>query len=194
MPKVVDHEQRRDEVAHAVIRLVSRSGTNRLTVRDAASESGWSTGMLSHYFANKRELLVSALRLVARRVGLQIKAVVSEPGVDPLEALATALTFDDDDTRVWLAFWGEALADPDLTEEQCVYLRNTIRLLEPIIVRGQRDGTIRADLEPAFLARMLLAVGDGLCVQSVFDPAVSGMTTKREHMRRFIELIAPARG
>ena len=41
---------------------------------------------------------------------------------------------------------------------------------------------------------MLLAVGDGLCVQSVFDPAVSGMTTKREHMRRFIELIAPARG
>ena len=80
---------------------------------------------------------MSALRLVARRVGLQIKAVVSEPGVDPLEVLATALTFDDDDTRVWLAFWGEALADPDLTVEQCVYLRNTIRLLEPIIVRGR---------------------------------------------------------
>ena len=174
-----------------MIRLISRSGTNRLTVRDAALESGWSTGMLSHYFTNKRELLVSALRLVARRSGRQIKAVVSEPAADPLDALATALTFDDDDTRVWMAFWGEALADPDLIEEQCLYLRNTIRLLEPIIVRGQREGTIRADLEPAFLARMLLAVGDGLCVQSVFDPAVSSMATKREHMRLFMELIAP---
>jgi len=30
-------------------------------------------------------------------------------------------------------------------------------------------------------------------VQSVFDPAVAAMTTKREHMRRFIELIAPPR-
>ena len=192
MPKVVDHGQRRDEVAHAVMRLISRSGTNRLTVRDAVLESGWSTGMLSHYFTNKRELLVSALRLVARRAGRQIKAVVSEPSAHPLDALATALTFDDDDTRVWMAFWGEALADPDLTEEQCRYLRNTIGLLEPVIARGQREGTIRTDLEPVFLARMLLAVGDGLCVQSVFDPTVSGMTIKREHLRRFMELLAPA--
>ena len=191
MPKVVDHEQRRDEVALAVIRLISRSGTNRLTVRDAAAESGWSTGMLSHYFTNKRELLASALRFVARRTGLQIKAVVADPQVEPLDGLATALTFEDEDTRVWLAFWGEALADDALSEEQCRYISNTIRLLEPIIVRGQREGAIRADLTPAFLARMLLAVGDGLCVQSVFDPGITG-ATKHDHLRRFVQLIAPA--
>jgi AcrR family transcriptional regulator len=48
MPKVVDHEQRRGELAAAVWSLASREGLEAVTVRRVAEEAGWSTGALVH--------------------------------------------------------------------------------------------------------------------------------------------------
>ena len=60
MPKIVDHEARRAELAAAVWRLASREGLGAVTMRGVAAEAGWSTGALGHYFADKEELLVFA--------------------------------------------------------------------------------------------------------------------------------------
>ena len=57
MPKVVDVEQRRAELAAAVARVIARSGIEGATMRQVAAEAGWTTGTLVHYFTNKRELL-----------------------------------------------------------------------------------------------------------------------------------------
>jgi AcrR family transcriptional regulator len=57
MPKVVDHEQRREELAAAVWRIASRDGLDAVTIRAVANEAGWSTGALHHYFADKEDLL-----------------------------------------------------------------------------------------------------------------------------------------
>ena len=68
MPKVVDHEERRAELAAAVWRLASSDGLEAVTVRRVAEEAGWSTGAVVHYFADKEELLLFAFSTVADRV------------------------------------------------------------------------------------------------------------------------------
>src|SRR5919198_1840349 len=67
MPRIVDHEQRRAEVAAAVWRIVSRDGLEAATVRRVAAETGMSTSVVSHYFAGKDDLLRLAFRIVVAR-------------------------------------------------------------------------------------------------------------------------------
>jgi len=61
MPRIVDHEERRAEVAAAVWRIVSRDGLEAATVRRVAAETGMSTSVVSHYFAGKDELVTEYL-------------------------------------------------------------------------------------------------------------------------------------
>ena len=62
MPKLVDADQRRGELAEAAARVIARSGIDGASMREVAAEAGWTTGALVHYFANKQELLAFTLQ------------------------------------------------------------------------------------------------------------------------------------
>ncbi|WP_051163567.1 TetR/AcrR family transcriptional regulator [Nocardia brevicatena] len=61
MPKVVDREQRRDEVVAALWRLAYRDGWDAVSLRKVASEAGLSLGSVQHYFAGLDDLLDHAV-------------------------------------------------------------------------------------------------------------------------------------
>src|SRR5687768_17144153 len=129
MPKIVDHEERREELAAAVWRLASRDGLEAVTIRAVAAEAGWSTGALHHYFSDKEELLLFAFQTVADRVGRRL-AAAREAAREPLELLRTMLSeglpLDEArraEVRVWFSFLGLALTRPVLARAQRVAYR-----------------------------------------------------------------------
>ncbi len=63
MPRVVDHEHRRTEIARAAIGVIAEKGLVAATVRDVAEAASCSTGMVNHYFADKDALLLAAAKL-----------------------------------------------------------------------------------------------------------------------------------
>src|SRR5438105_3836310 len=58
MPVFVDHEERRRQVIAVASRLIAAAGLEAVTVRDVAEAADCSTAIVSHYFRNKRELLL----------------------------------------------------------------------------------------------------------------------------------------
>jgi AcrR family transcriptional regulator len=119
VPKIVDHEQRRQELGHAVWRVIRRDGVDQASVRTVAKEAGWSPGALRHYFGSQSELLAFAMRLVVERVEDRVGAL--DTAGDPREAveqvLRELLPLDDErraENEVWLAFTARALIDPGL--------------------------------------------------------------------------------
>ena len=68
MPKIVDHELRRQELLAATWRVIARTGIVGVTTREIAREAGFSTGVLAHYFADKEDILAAALRLSHQQV------------------------------------------------------------------------------------------------------------------------------
>ena len=68
MPKIVDHDARRDEIAHVACRVVASHGFEQATVVRIAREAGYTTGMVAHYFDSKQEIILAALRLILRRI------------------------------------------------------------------------------------------------------------------------------
>ena len=176
MPKVVDHVQRRADLAEAVWRLVSREGLDALTMRRVAAEAGWSTGALVHYFAGKEELLLFAFQTTADRVGGRIvKAAkkVEDPSELLRVQLVEGLPIDAErraEVRVWFAFLGLALTRPSLAAAGRDAYRVWRRRIAKTIERGQREGSFRAGIDPEREAAELVALVDGLAVQATFEP------------------------
>jgi TetR/AcrR family transcriptional regulator, transcriptional repressor of bet genes len=184
VPKIVDHEQRREELAEAVWRLASHEGLDAVTIRAVAAEAGWSTGALHHYFSDKEELLLFAFRTVADRVGRRVAATRETAG-EPLELvrelLAIGLPLDDerrDETRVWFAFLGLALTRPALARAQGAAYAQWRRLVASALEEAQEAGGLDAAIDPRREAAGLVALVDGLAVQAMFDP--SGPSAKRQ--------------
>ena len=178
MPKVVDHEERRADLAAAVWRLASRDGLEAITVRRVAEEAGWSTGALVHYFADKEELLLFAFRTAADRVGRRL-AELDEHETEPLARaraqLLQGLPLDrdrQDEVRVWFSFLGLALTRPALARAQRVAYRAWRDRIRDRLLEAQKAGQIRPDVDCATEAAALVGLVDGLAVQATFEPRV----------------------
>ena len=85
MPKIVNHEARREELVEATWRVIARAGMVGATMREIAREAGVSTGILAHYFTDKEDLLGFALRLSHRRI---YERDVGRPGLRDAGRLA----------------------------------------------------------------------------------------------------------
>ena len=176
MPKIVDHEERRSELAAAVWRLASREGVEAITVRRVAAEAGWSTGALVHYFGDKEELIRFAFKLTADRVARRFDAAAARLS-DPLELARTmlveALPLDRErrtEVRLWFAFLGLALTRPTLGAAQRDAYRAWRRRLAAALLDAQERGDLAPDIDCEREATALIALADGLAVQASFEP------------------------
>lgn len=167
MPKQVDHEERREEIAQALWRVVDQQGWGRTTMRVVAHEAGVSLGQLQHYFASRREMLTFARELAAEhtsdRVERSIRDLPRPP--HPRDALEAALTemlpLHPDSratSRLHAAFVLESLHDPQLHEQARAGLRAGRDRVEQIIRSAMADGSIADDRDAAVETDLLLAL------------------------------------
>jgi AcrR family transcriptional regulator len=170
MPKVVDHEARRRELAAAVWRVVCARGPAAVTIRDVAAEAGWSSGALRHYFRTREDLLVFAFRLAGERAAERIRAA----GDAPLrELLEHALPLDDErrqEALIWFAFVGLAPTHPALAAELERAYTEILAWLAP-----RAGGRRRASL--------LFAAVDGIAVQALAMPSFMTPARQRAALR-----------
>ena len=171
MPKVVDHAQRRRELVAATWAVVAAEGIEAATVRRIAEEAGCTTGRITHYFADKEEVLVAALRQVHRAAGKRMLAAIGQrSGLEALRAvLAEALPLDENrilEWRVWLAFWGSAATSASLQAEQHERYREWRGLLKRVLATTQ----LSADIDLDRLVDQIVALVDGFGLQGVLDP------------------------
>ena len=79
MPKLIDHDSRREEIAEATWRVIHAQGISGVSIRTVAAEAGISTGSVRHVFPSKTDLLVHATELVGRRAWARIQRHLDEP-------------------------------------------------------------------------------------------------------------------
>lgn len=175
MPKVVDHEQRRRELGHAVWRVIRRDGIDHASVRTVAKEAGWSSGALRHYFASQSELLAFAMRLVVERIEDRIAAL--DRSADPREAveqvLHELLPLDDErraENEVWLAFTARALIDPELRAQHNEVYGTLHQACTSALETLAAAGRVDASAATALQAERLHALTDGLAVHTALRP------------------------
>jgi len=138
VPKIVDHEQRREEIALVACRVVAQYGFDQATMVRIAREAGYTTGMVAHYFDTKQDILVAALRLILRRIEERLTPQDARGRPELLALLTEALPVDETrytECAVWIAFWGQVPADRRLKRINGWLHREYWRLFERCLAR-----------------------------------------------------------
>ena len=167
MPRKIDHDARRRVIAEALWRVLVTSGLEAVSLRQVAAEAGVSMGMVQHYFSDKEEMVLFALRSMTEHVSRRMAAALAELPDDPLRrvraVLAEILPLDVErrvEAQVGATFLAHAPVDPRVAEYlRTGYADGHAYLAEQLAAAGVA--------EPAREAALLLAVNDGLTVHTL---------------------------
>lgn len=85
MPKVVDHEERRNEVIQGLWAVISERGIEGVTYARVAAAARISVGRIQHYFESKDELVVAGCQAM-------VDEALRPTGDDPWQVLFELLT------------------------------------------------------------------------------------------------------
>lgn len=194
MPRTVDHEQRRGELAEALWRIARRDGLEAATVRQVAAEAGVSVGLVQHYFTNKDQMLQFALeRLGTELEGRLVRKITTlGPTPDPYDVIWIVMCERlpltkrrQAQTQVMVAWLGRVALRHDLNE---YLVTGTTRLRDYLadqLRAGQQRGRVRPDVDPPRAAEALLALNEGLAAQlvvGIHTPA-SSKQVLTDHLR-----------
>lgn len=172
MPLIVDHDGRRREVAQIAARLIATAGLDAVTVRDIARAAQFSTAIVSHYFHNKRELLLFVYRTAMLDTIERVRRR-RDRGADVQRCLEAILPLDRrrrDNWKIWFAFWGMAMEDALFMAEQQQRGREARLLYAELLDTASDIPAATAEVRD-MQARRLLVVITGLSGQATYDPA-----------------------
>jgi len=175
VPKRVDHEERRRQIADALLRTAAKRGLHATGMREVAAEAGVSLRLVQYYFGTKEELLLAAMQQLAAQFAergmARIKQLkVTESPVNPRDVIAAILTEAlpaDDERRTFTilnaAYFALSLTEPALATAPLV--RNTDAVINVIAAQlraAQAAGDAPGHLDPDLEALSLLAMSSGL--------------------------------
>ncbi|MFF1919473.1 TetR/AcrR family transcriptional regulator [Streptomyces sp. NPDC058221] len=172
MPKRVDHDERRTEIARALVRVAGRRGLHAVGMRDVAAEAGVSLRLVQYYFETKEKLLLFGLQQLAEEFGERVTARVRAAGDAPgpratVEALLLASLPTDEESRTFhLVYTSYAvLAVTDETLAAQPFLKNPDAaegVLTGLLAQAQDSGLVGSGVDVRTEATGLLAMTAGL--------------------------------
>ena len=111
MPKIVNHQERRQMLATKAAELIANKGLTNAAVREVARTAGVSTGTVSYYYRNLKELLQAAYLTAFKSASRRLIKTLNESNTFGaiLHALFSTLPLEDKvlvEWKVRFAFWG----------------------------------------------------------------------------------------
>ncbi|WP_314149796.1 TetR/AcrR family transcriptional regulator [uncultured Leifsonia sp.] len=180
MPRTIDHDARRAELAEAVWRVILHRGIGAVSVRTVAAEAGVVVGSLRHLFPTRAGLIAFSAELMIARATERLRSVVStgDAPVDALALLRQLLPLTPDsraELEVNLALIAETPALPelaDIRDEAAAGIRRICVHVVCVLTGAAADAP-----HVAMDARRLHALVDGLALQLLHAPELDGVAT-----------------
>lgn len=176
MPKKVDHDARRREIADALLALAAAEGLESVSLRHVAAAAGVSMGAVQHYFHTKDEMLQFALRHQAQRREQRIIARLTARGREPTvreivrTVLIEVLPVDELRRKEYLAgvaFFIRGLRDPPMAATLAEGGPQLHAYFAELLGRAAREGRLSEGVDVHQEAVMLWALANSQCISIV---------------------------
>jgi AcrR family transcriptional regulator len=190
----MSYGDRRLEVTEAAWRVIVREGLDRASMRAIARELGSSTGVVTHYFRDKDELMLFALERVFERLFQDMEAAAKgRQGLDRLEQMILAALPTSAEGipgwQVWIAFLGYAIGRENLVQEHRKRYSSLCQSICHELTKLQAAKLIRADLDLAQEANALIALVDGIGTGVVINPEKFTAKQQQYLVRRYLDAV-----
>lgn len=197
MPKKIDHEARRRDLAEAAVQVIGEQGIDNTRLVDVARAANATTGTIAHYFEDKDALLLAALDHVAQRILDELRpGRASElASVDLIIAKAVTLLPTDESTtrdwRVWLCFFSRAIADPALARINKAYYEEFRDGLDAVLRQQQSLGELDKSVDTRMTADSIIASLDGIGVRATLEPEEWPADRQRAQLESMLRPMLP---
>lgn len=188
------HEERRNEIADAVLAIVAERGLPAVSLTEVAAHAGISAGRVQHYFPTKRTLIEAAFDRGNELSSARIRAKVGHEDLDSAEPRAvltvvlTGLIAHDSETRAHLrvrqSFTSLALTDEAIAQRMRADYTRFHRRIADLVRRDRDAGPIPASTGPEDAAVDLVALAEGLAYYVLIG--VTAPETARTRVRTAI--------
>lgn len=168
----------REQLLAAARRLLEDKGYAHITARDLVAASGTNLASIGYHFGSKAGLLTAAIGTVLEEWTTRLAAVaMADPTASPVERMTTAwlaMLAELPGQRPLLLSFMEALAqaerEPELRERFAEHYRRCRAQVAALVAESLGEPDAERDPRCAAIASFVIAVCDGLAVQSVVDP------------------------
>lgn len=169
MTAKVDHEERRRQIAEALLRIADTEGLQSASMRAVATEAGVSLRLVQYYFTTKEGLLLDAFARLGAQLQARMERWIGEartPREVVTAVLSCILPTDPESrriTRTYTAYYTLVLGDPQAMERHGA---RQPELLEGFLTKQLRAAQEAGEIDPgrdtAVTAAGLLAMVNGL--------------------------------
>jgi TetR/AcrR family fatty acid metabolism transcriptional regulator len=163
MPRPRTQDKRR-RILDAAVHVFARKGYFAARVADVAKQAGVADGTIYLYFRSKEDILVRLFDEVMSEHVLQARALVGALPSAPERLLAFArrhLSVLGGNRDLAAVFQVELRQSKSFMERfSASWLRDYFALLDEILEQGQREGSLRADVNRRLAARILFGALD----------------------------------
>ncbi len=169
--KKIDHDARRQEIAQTAAQLIADQGIDKLTVRLIAKGMGCSTGVLSHYFNSKDDIVLAALQWANEWVVDTLLGELTAPrDLGELQRLLTSIMPLNEESdlrwRVRLSSWIYSLSRIELTMEQRERTKSWQTFVTELLIQLQTQGlistTVNAELTAVALTNLIIGTSQNM--------------------------------
>ncbi|MBO0980126.1 TetR/AcrR family transcriptional regulator [Microbacterium sp. SD291] len=179
MPKIVDHDERRDHIADAAVQVIIRVGFDNLTMREIATEAGYAHGAIARYFPNKQSLLTAAFLRLYTQANDRIHAGVEDVrGLEALERMCREILpyspYGALYARVVISFWDHASQDDEVSR---IHRANNMLwrdLFRRFLTEAQEDGELGEHVDIETAVNEIASRNAGWQMIAVLLPDVAG--------------------
>ena len=171
----------REQLLDAAARVFAQKGYAGASVDEIAEAAGYSTGALYSNFESKEKLFLELMsarqsRGIARQAA-QVTAIVEEDGPNPLAALTQRLERVDgrstEAAALQAEFWLFAVRNPEAMQVLAATTDERVEALAPLVSHVMHRYDAATAVPPETVARIALALFQGLARQRRIDPAAA---------------------
>lgn len=190
-PKTARGRARREQLLTVALAAFAAQGFRGASLADIADEVGLSDAGLLHHFPSKEHLLLEVLQAHENHQVEHADEIARRGGGlrDVLLDIARIHERDPAYIRLFTVVAAEAVDAEHPAHEWFVERYDRTRdNFRDRVTQAQQDGAIRADLDPDQIARLLIAVLDGLELQYLLTPTNAAISSP---LATLLDMLAP---
>jgi len=189
VPKVGMKPLRKQQLINATLESVAQFGLQNTTIITISKIAGLSSGIISHYFGGKQELIEATVKYLLEQLKLALLERVTQQHLSAgqrlemiIEANFTQLQRSAPATKTWLSFWAQSMHHPGLARLQHI---NSKRLNSNLLFSFRQ---LLADDLAVIASKQTAAMIDGFWLRSALSPRPEEEFKQAEQLcKKFID-------
>ncbi len=180
MPRVVDFEQRKGEIAHKALYAFAFEGFHKTSLNAIARMCGIGRTTIYEYFRDKDEIFSYSLDHSFDLMKLDFQGILDAPGLSSLERLAAViraiLTVLYEDRRILFLLLEHAMRILRENREPAGRFRERTEEIQGLFARLLAEGIERGEIRPVPVDRLSLTLGllvEAAIVQISIEPGTA---------------------